>query len=154
MFPVGGVPRGRLETVPLSEANEDEAVLNIVFGTRNLLQAAEQSGVGRFVLISTDKAVDPTGVMGASKQIAERLVREAALRTGRAFVAVRFGNVLASSGSVVPLFREQIAAGAPITLGHPDLERYFMTIQEASRLVVSAGERPGRCRRSRHGTAA
>jgi FlaA1/EpsC-like NDP-sugar epimerase len=126
--------------VPLTEINEDEAVLNILFGTRNVVEACEQEGVERFVLVSTDKAVDARAIMGASKRSAELLVQAAAKKSGRRYVAVRFGNVLASSGSVVPLFREQIAAGGPVTVGHQDLERYFMTVQEASSLVVSAGD--------------
>ncbi|MCL4817748.1 MAG: polysaccharide biosynthesis protein [Vicinamibacteria bacterium] len=126
--------------VPLSELNPDEAVLTNVFGTRNLLQACEAFGVERLVHVSTDKAVTAAGVMGASKRIAEQLVSEAARRSGSAFVAVRFGNVLGSSGSVVPLFREQIARGGPVTVGHPDLERYFMTIAEAVSLLVAAGD--------------
>lgn len=124
--------------IPLTEANEDEAVLNIIVGTRNLLEAAAIAGVERFVLISTDKAVHPKGIMGASKRVAELLAAEAARRAGGCVVAVRFGNVLASSGSVVPLFREQIANGGPVTVRHPEVERYFMTLEEASSLVVSA----------------
>lgn len=124
--------------IPLTEVNEDEAVLNIIFGTRNLLEAAAAASVQRFVLISTDKAVHPAGIMGACKRVAELLAVEAARRKQGCVVAVRFGNVLASSGSVVPLFREQIAAGGPVTVRHKEVERYFMTLQEASSLVVSA----------------
>ncbi len=108
--------------VPLMETNVAEAVMNNVFGIRNLLQAAETGGVSRFVLVSSDKAVNPTSVMGATKRIAELLVQDAARRTGCAYVAVRFGNVLGSRGSVVPLFQQQIAAGGPVTVTHPEMQ--------------------------------
>lgn len=124
--------------VPLMEQNVDEAITNNVLGTRNVVQAALTADVQRFVLISTDKAVQPTSIMGATKRIAEMIVQEAALRSGRAFVAVRFGNVLGSRGSVVPLFKEQIAAGGPITITHPEMTRFFMTIPEAVQLVIQA----------------
>lgn len=124
--------------VPLMEQNVDEAITNNVLGTRNVVQAALAADVDRFVLISTDKAVCPTSIMGATKRIAEMIVQEAAMRSGRAFVAVRFGNVLGSRGSVVPLFKEQIAAGGPITITHPDMTRFFMTIPEAVQLVMQA----------------
>ncbi|MBN2394282.1 MAG: polysaccharide biosynthesis protein [Anaerolineae bacterium] len=124
--------------VPLMEANPLEAVTNNVGGTRTLLHAAETWGVEHFVLISTDKAVEPRNIMGATKHVAESLVRVAAQRSGRAFVAVRFGNVLGSRGSVIPLFQQQIAAGGPLTITHPDVERYFMTIPEAAQLVLQA----------------
>ena len=103
-----------------------------------MLDAAEIAGVERFVLVSTDKAVRPSSVMGASKRVAEMLVADAARRTGRAYVAVRFGNVLGSSGSVVPIFQEQLEKGEPLTITHPDMSRYFMTIPEASWLIVDA----------------
>ena len=124
--------------VPLMELNVEEAITNNVLGTRNVLEAAERAETERFVLISSDKAVNPRNVMGATKRIAELMVQSAAMRTGRNFVAVRFGNVLGSRGSVVPLFKRQIAAGGPVTVTHPDMERYFMTIPEAVYLVLQA----------------
>ena len=124
--------------VPLMEANVAEAVTNNVLGTRNLVEAANRHGVERLVLISTDKAVRPVSVMGATKRLAEMIVLNAAHRTGRAYSVVRFGNVLGSRGSVVPLFKKQIARGGPVTVTHPEMRRYFMTIPEAVHLVLQS----------------
>ena len=124
--------------VPLMEINVEEAITNNVIGTRNVCQAASAADTERLVLISTDKAVRPVNVMGATKRIAEMIVLDAAHRTGKAFSVVRFGNVLGSRGSVVPLFKRQIAHGGPITITHPDMKRYFMTIPEAVHLVLQA----------------
>ena len=126
--------------VPLMELSPGEAVKNNVFGTLNVAQAADTYGTRRMVLISTDKAVNPTNVMGATKRICELIIQYYSRRSKYTeFVAVRFGNVLGSNGSVIPLFKKQIASGGPVTITHPDIIRYFMTIPEAARLVIQAG---------------
>ena len=126
--------------VPLMEINPREAVKNNILGTRNVAEAANHANVKTFVMISTDKAVNPPNIMGATKRLCEMIVQDMATKSDSTkYVAVRFGNVLGSRGSVIPLFKKQIAKGGPITVTHPDIVRYFMTIPEAAQLVIQAG---------------
>jgi FlaA1/EpsC-like NDP-sugar epimerase len=121
------------------ECNVTEAILNNVGGTNNIVEVSAMSGVERFTFISTDKAVKPTSIMGATKKIGEVIVQNAARNSGTKFACVRFGNVVGSRGSVVPIFQKQIARGGPVTVTHPEVRRYFMSIPEAVHLIIQAG---------------
>lgn len=131
--------------VHLVEKNPYSSIINNVVGTRNVIDCSLEFGVETFVLISTDKAVNPTSVMGATKRVCELIVTEAARKSGKRYCSVRFGNVLGSSGSLIPLLKKQVYAGGPVTITHPDMTRYFMLIPEAVKLVLKAGQisRPG-----------
>ena len=124
--------------VPMMEWNPGEAIKNNVFGTKMMADAADRRGASAFVMISTDKAVNPTSIMGTSKRVAEIYVQGLSQRSKTKFTAVRFGNVLGSAGSVIPVFKEQIVNGGPVTVTHPEMQRYFMTIPEACQLVMQS----------------
>ena len=125
--------------VPLMEMQPEEAIRNNIFGTKCIAAAADRAGAEVFVMVSTDKAVNPTSIMGVTKRVAELIIQNMSKSSNTKFVTVRFGNVLGSRGSVIPLFKKQIATGGPITITHPDMQRYFMTIPEATQLVLQAG---------------
>ncbi len=125
--------------VPLMEDNPEEAIKNNVMGTKNVAEVADEFNIDRFVLISTDKAVNPTNIMGATKRVAEMVIQTINEKSNTSYMAVRFGNVLGSEGSVIPIFKKQIASGGPVTVTHPEICRYFMTIPEAAQLVIQAG---------------
>jgi FlaA1/EpsC-like NDP-sugar epimerase len=125
--------------VPIQEAHPREACMANILGTKNLVEASLKAGVDRFVLVSTDKAVRPANVMGATKRLAEMFVDSMNGKANTRFMSVRFGNVIRSSGSVIPLFQEQIARGGPVTVTHPEITRYFMSIPEAAQLILQAG---------------
>jgi FlaA1/EpsC-like NDP-sugar epimerase len=124
--------------VPLSEDNPEEAVWNNILGSKSVADLSHEFGVDEFVMVSTDKAVNPTSVMGVTKRVAELYVQSLSKRSGTRFVTVRFGNVLNSNGSVIPIFQRQISKGGPITITHPNVERYFMSISEAVQLILQA----------------
>jgi len=125
--------------VPMQEEHPWEAIMTNIKGTFNLMDASEDYGVNRFVLVSTDKAVNPTNIMGATKRVAEKLIQSKSIDSGVKYIAVRFGNVIGSSGSVIPTFQKQIKSGGPVTITNPKMQRYFMSISEAAQLILQAG---------------